>query len=229
MGNAWTRTLWITFLSLGLASCQGKEDKNADKLSTMVDSMARTNSPEALPVIAGSGSEPLKVSSTKGAHGTSLVLCQNVFPGFKVVEMDPMDGFPLFKTAKETEFLRLRHVKPAKTPIGSGTYPRILLKVYEFSSWEALEAEIEAYFDGMEHSAGKFELGKPMDALKTPPLLCLATETTFVMVQSTCGYHNEEWNATTTAFFDWAKQQNAKVAFEATCQAGKLRYEIGRK
>jgi|GEM_PF-2768675 len=178
------------------------------------------------------GQDTLVIGKEKklGASGGSFEdrnerLSSVVFEGYSKVELDPMEAFPNFKTTRKSAFLKLRKSKSTSTQAGPKVYPRLLLKSYEFSDPAHLRTEFEAWVNGLEHAGSNFELGKPMSAVKTPPILCFMTEKWLVMVQWSCQYQNAEWSILEKSFFDFGRKEGAIHLLAFSCEAGKVVYQ----
>jgi hypothetical protein len=166
--------------------------------------------------------------------GKALTLAQQVeqwsleiFPEYKVVEMDPMEAYPKYKTAQETIFSRLRMKNPISNAYGKAVYPRLLIKAYRFAAPTALTKEVEAWLNTLGSATQGIQLGQAVDAVKSPPLLCAVVNNDFLVVQGGCVYDGAEWTATKALFFKTLETQGAIYTFEVQCKGGALVYHAG--
>jgi hypothetical protein len=150
-----------------------------------------------------------------------------IFPDYKVVEMDPMEAYPKFKTAQETTFSRIRMKIPISNAYGKAIYPRLLLKAYRFANEQVLALEVEAWLNTLGSATHDIQLGQNVNSVKSPPLLCAVVGNDFFLVQAACVYEGKEWTATEQLFFATLNGQGASYAWKVKCDGGELVYITG--
>lgn len=163
---------------------------------------------------------PPDASLDKDIH----LLIDSVFRDFKVVKMDPLSAIPKLKSAKRSIYKRLRRRAPVHNKRGDKTFPRILLKAWEFESEKDLVKDVEEWLNSHESSQDSIRLGDKVEAFKSPPLLCAASKTSFFVVQYACMYEGENWAPVEEAFFELIKGKGPQHSWKVTCKAGEFEY-----
>ncbi|MFN8394621.1 MAG: hypothetical protein U0176_08120 [Bacteroidia bacterium] len=207
---------------------------NADSGTTITThSESHSESQTNFEVKGGIHSESHTTTHTTTTVGKSLGLPEQVdqwiteiFPEYKVVELDPMDAYPQYKGSQQTIFKRLRMKNPISNSYGKAVYPRVLMKAYRFIAPSALTKDVEEWLNSLGSTTKGIELGQEGVSVKSPPHLCAVVGNDFLVVQSGCIYEGPEWSATKKLFFDKMREQNAAYAFEIQCDGGKVSYEI---
>lgn len=227
-----SQSFLFVLVTLALAGCQSepapKKPEHGYLPDSLVEAGSSTGSKAAAvrrdTLVIGTDAKPGDPNESFEQRNERLAT--TVFAAYSKAQLDPMEAFPNFKTATKSAFLRLRKTQPTAAPAGPKVYPRILLKSYRFAAFDALKAAFEGWVNDQEHGGGPFTLGMEVNAVKTPPVLCFMTDTWLVLVQWSCQYKNEEWEATMSAFFEFAKKEGATYGLAFTCQAGKLEYQF---
>lgn len=169
--------------------------------------------------------EAIEKLNTAGLEASVNRLIGDVFSDFQVVKMDPLDAFPTFQATKAKTFRRLQRKVPITSKVGK-TYPRIILKGYEFASEEDAQKEARIWLSGLPSSADSVALGENIQSVKSPPLFCAITGKTFLIVQAACLYDGPEWQKNRELFFAEMEKRNAQYAWEVNCNKGELSYLI---
>ncbi|HEX2901074.1 MAG TPA: hypothetical protein VHS96_15250 [Bacteroidia bacterium] len=182
----------------------------------------------------GIHSESHSTTHTTTTSGKQLTLGQQVdawatelFPDYKVVEMDPMEAYPKYKGAQDEVFKRLRMKNPISNSYGKAVYPRVLLKGYRFIAPSALTKDVEEWLNSLGSETKGIQLGQAVKAVKSPPLLCAVIGNDFLVVQGGCVYEGPEWTASKKLFFEKMRMYGASYAFQVKCDGGELAYELG--
>ena len=156
------------------------------------------------------------------------VLCDTLFSDYRDQDMQIVDRFPKFKRANQSIYRRFRRKDPIKIDINPRVYPRLTLKAFRFGDEKSALAAVEEWLNEMESSEDQIELGKPVEALKSPPYFCAVLGTQFIAVQSSCLYQHASYDEMRNRFFGWVLgQEDVRFAWEITCSAGKIEYRFG--
>ncbi|MFM2376624.1 MAG: hypothetical protein RLZZ165_1721 [Bacteroidota bacterium] len=218
-------SIFVTAIMLTtISACNVDDTRNSRPNGMPVDS-ARTIAKHSgehtgiHPTIAAGNTLPLSEQVDQWQH--------DLFPDYKIAEMDPMEAYPKYEGAQETIFRRMRRVRPISNSYGKAVYPRLLMKVYRFSSGETLAREVEAWLNTLGSATKGIRLGQDVRSVKSPPLLCAVVQNDFLVVQTGCVYEGEEWSASVSRFFERMKAMGAAYAWQVKCDGGEMSYGIG--
>ena len=208
----------LILLTLPFAGCEEEQATNSEKETpTEVEKEASE--------VAGLESVP----ETQLTFAERInVLCDTLFSDYRKQDMQVVDKFPKFKRANQSIYRRFRRKDPIKVEINPRVYPRLTLKAFRFGDEKSAKAAVEEWLNEMESSEDKIELGKPVEALKSPPYFCAVLGTQFISVQSSCLYQHPTYDEMRNRFFSWVlAQADVRFAWEVSCSAGKIEYKYG--
>lgn len=135
------------------------------------------------------------------------------------------EKMPFFSNSRHKMFQRMRVRKPVGTTAGSRIYPRHTFKGYQFSNSAEAQKTVVKWLNDFEHSGDSLQLGVPVKAIKSPPVLVAIKDNEVFMLQTACMYTEGDWERIRGVFLGMAKEPTVQYVFSIGCNAGELTYQ----